>query len=102
MPQAHALNPTYLTATTGWSGVFLPLLPESLYFFIQAPVPFVAGVHRSYIDDNDMVDGVCYLDLDRDDLDLDEDEDEQEGRDMPAHLARKLIRELQAACSEFE
>ena len=29
-------------------GVYMPVLPESLLDFIYAPVPFLAGIHKSY------------------------------------------------------
>ena len=49
-----------------------------------------------------MVDGVCYLDLDRDNLDIDNDQDDQEGWQIPAHLARKLTRDLRGIAHAFE
>lgn len=33
-----------------WQGVYMPVLPQSLSEFVYAPVPFIAGIHSSYLE----------------------------------------------------
>lgn len=53
-----------------WQGVYMPLLPEKLGDFLYAPVPFIAGVHRSSIESGalDIPEELVFLDIDEADL----------------------------------
>lgn len=51
-----------------WQGVYMPLLPDSLVDFMFAPVPFIAGIHSSYLDYIDKPVDVVFLDIDANEL----------------------------------
>lgn len=38
----------------------MPLLPQNLVDYLSAPVPFVAGIHRSYLPTIDLPDDVLF------------------------------------------
>jgi hypothetical protein len=38
---------TALLFPFSWPHVYVPILPASLHHFLDAPVPFVMGLHRS-------------------------------------------------------
>ena len=40
---------------------FIPVLPESMAGFLEAPVPFVVGMHRSFHDELFLANNVCNL-----------------------------------------
>jgi hypothetical protein len=48
-----------------WQGVYMPLLPESLCDFLYSPVPFIAGIHSSYLEQIDRPSGVVFVDVDK-------------------------------------
>lgn len=37
-----------------WSHVYIPVLPEALLGVLAAPMPFLIGVHRSFVEDTEM------------------------------------------------
>lgn len=37
-----------------WQHVYVPILPASLVHFLDAPVPYLMGLHRSYEDRSDL------------------------------------------------
>ena len=37
-----------------WQGVYMPVLPQRLQEFLYAPVPFIAGIHSSYLESMDI------------------------------------------------
>ncbi|CAN0321978.1 unnamed protein product, partial [Ectocarpus fasciculatus] len=37
-----------------WSHVYIPVLPETLLGVLAAPMPFLIGVHRSFVEDTGM------------------------------------------------
>lgn len=47
-----------------WQHVFIPILPQQLTDFVCAPMPFMVGVHSSYLPDELMLDRVVVVDLD--------------------------------------
>jgi hypothetical protein len=42
-----------------WQGVYMPVLPQRLSEFVYAPVPFIAGIHSSYLHSMDIPREVC-------------------------------------------
>ncbi|CAM9708738.1 unnamed protein product, partial [Scytosiphon promiscuus] len=51
-----------------WSHVYIPVLPEALLGVLAAPMPFLIGVHRSFVEDTgmDVAPYVVQVDLDND------------------------------------
>eukprot|EP00124_Ichthyophonus_hoferi_P000069 Ihof_evm22s2 gene=Ihof_evmTU22s2 len=51
-----------------WYHVYIPVLPTSMLSFVQAPMPFIAGVNSIHKADimaaGELVDGLVYVDLD--------------------------------------
>lgn len=37
-----------------WSHVYIPVLPEALLGVLAAPMPFLIGVHRNFVEDSDL------------------------------------------------
>ena len=48
-----------------WQNVFIPILPTNLAYTIRAPVPFIVGLHRSFMDEIRVPAEVMQVDLDR-------------------------------------
>ena len=48
-----------------WQCVFIPILPTNLAYTIRAPVPFIVGLHRSFMDEIRVPAEVMQVDLDR-------------------------------------
>lgn len=46
----------------------IPILPSSLGSFLQSPVPFLVGMHRSFRDEIRASDDVVLIDLDRNEI----------------------------------
>jgi hypothetical protein len=47
-----------------WRHIFIPILPKKLIDFVCAPMPFVVGIHKSYMPDELMLGGVVVVDVD--------------------------------------
>lgn len=47
-----------------WPHVYAPILPTALHHFLDAPVPFVMGLHAGNVDANVQKVGLCYVDID--------------------------------------
>lgn len=47
-----------------WPHVYAPILPTALHHFLDAPVPFVMGLHSENVDINTHKVGLCYVDID--------------------------------------
>ncbi|KAJ8675599.1 hypothetical protein QAD02_011385 [Eretmocerus hayati] len=60
---------TALLFPFSWQHVYVPILPASLYHFLDAPVPFIMGLHAS--NDNAALNKIaseanlCYVDIDK-------------------------------------
>jgi hypothetical protein len=54
----HLLLPLF------WRHIFIPVLPQALTDFISAPMPFIVGVHSSYMPDELLLDAVVVVELD--------------------------------------
>lgn len=48
-----------------WQCVFIPILPTNLAYTVRAPVPFIIGLHRSFLDELKVPEDVFLVDLDR-------------------------------------
>lgn len=47
-----------------WPHVYIPILPRSLLDILQAPTPYIIGIHTSYFIEASEVDDVVFVDLD--------------------------------------
>ncbi|XP_070503270.1 DENN domain-containing protein 5B isoform X3 [Chironomus tepperi] len=56
-----------------WPHVYAPILPTALHHFLDAPVPFVMGLHDENVDANSQKVGLCYVDIDNRNLQIHED-----------------------------
>jgi DENN domain-containing protein 5 len=56
-----------------WPHVYAPILPTALHHFLDAPVPFVMGLHSENIDSNAHKIGLCYVDIDSKTIQLPEE-----------------------------
>lgn len=83
---------TYLLFPFYWRHIYIPVLPKKLVDFVCAPMPFIMGIHRSYIPDELMLSGVFLIDLDNNSILSD-----QEGgllHRIPDKSGSKLLRGL--------
>lgn len=79
-----------------WSGIYVPVLPLSMVEILDAPVPFLLGVHSDYIqlvNAAEQPKDVLFVDLDRDVLHM----GELHIPDLPTRDATKLRNALGAA-----
>ncbi|GFH57078.1 hypothetical protein CTEN210_13554 [Chaetoceros tenuissimus] len=93
-----------------WQGIYIPLLPDSMAIdLLEAPLPFLVGIHRRYLDEfpvDKRPNGVVFVDLDHDIVHLGYDEHlaDKEGRlppVLPEKDANKLKTQLEA-CAGVE
>lgn len=80
-----------------WQHVYAPILPASLYHFLDAPVPFVMGLHAD-AETNIKIGTeatLCYVDIDKKVIQLPED--------LPAFPHRQdFIREIAALLDKYK
>ncbi|ESO93313.1 hypothetical protein LOTGIDRAFT_232739 [Lottia gigantea] len=55
-----------------WQHVYVPILPASLQHFLDAPVPFIMGLHRSN-DERPELANMCFVDVDNNSVEVPED-----------------------------
>lgn len=55
---AHCLFPFI------WRQIYVPVLPKKLVDFICAPMPFLLGIHKSYLPDKPLLEDIILVDLD--------------------------------------
>jgi len=53
-----------------WQGLFIPILPSNLSYSLRAPIPFLIGLHRTFLHEVRVSDEVLLVDLDRNHLKL--------------------------------
>lgn len=61
-----------------WQGMYLPVMPYSMLDILDAPVPYLVGLHSRYLKDvpsNKRPNGVVFVDLDNDIVHLGNDDD---------------------------
>lgn len=57
-----------------WPHVYAPILPTALHHFLEAPVPFVMGLHSENLDASvQQKVGLCYVDIDNKTIQLPEE-----------------------------
>jgi hypothetical protein len=84
-----------------WQGIYIPVLPASLTVdLLEAPIPFLVGTHRIYLDEfpiDKRPKGVTLVDLDNDvvHLGFDEDGDRRFPPFLPGNDAAKLKLQLE-------
>lgn len=52
-----------------WQGAYIPVLPKAMFWTLQSPIPFLGGVHASYLRDTPVKRRpayVTFVDLDHD------------------------------------
>ena len=73
--------------------MYIPLLPQKMCDYLHAPVPFIAGIHRSYLDALTVPPQVILVDLDRNEVYTGHDGDTV-FPPLPARDKRKLVDSL--------
>jgi len=61
-----------------WQHVYVPILPASLLHFLDAPVPYLMGLHSNGLDDRSKLElpqeaNLCFVDIDNHFIELPED-----------------------------
>ncbi|KAK6630277.1 hypothetical protein RUM44_004944 [Polyplax serrata] len=65
---------TSLLFPFAWQHVYVPILPNSLHHFLDAPVPFIMGLHSEETQVKPTVSGDwCYLNIDNNDIEVPEE-----------------------------
>lgn len=79
-----------------WPAEYMPVMPAGALAYLQAPFPYLAGVHASLwpgVDEESLPIGVVVVHLDSGAIDVAEDAPLPP---LPAHHGAKLLRELQS------
>ena len=89
-----------------WQGIYIPILPTSMSVdFLEAPVPFLVGLHRTYLDQFPIEmrpNGVVFVDLDEDIVHLGYEEGmEAEWGRLPPFLPVKDAAKLKIQLEQF-
>jgi DENN (AEX-3) domain/uDENN domain/Putative GTPase activating protein for Arf len=85
-----------------WQGMYIPVMPYGMLDILDAPVPFLVGVHARYLIEakpHMRPQGVVFVDVDRDIVHLGYDEDSNKPRMVPA-LPEKGALKLRAKLEE--
>ncbi|EQC39951.1 hypothetical protein, variant [Saprolegnia diclina VS20] len=87
-----------------WQGAYIPVLPSSLLDVIDAPVPFLVGVHSKYLATASRSTDVFFIDLDHNRIIPPRNEDGIETvlPKMPERAATKLKVKLQNCANVFD
>ncbi|KDO16772.1 hypothetical protein SPRG_17723 [Saprolegnia parasitica CBS 223.65] len=87
-----------------WQGAYIPVLPSSLLDVIDAPVPFLVGVHSKYLATASRSTDVFFIDLDHNRVIPPRNEDGIETvlPKMPERAATKLKVKLQNCANVFD
>ena len=86
-----------------WQGMYISVMPYSMLDILDAPVPFLVGLHARYLNEyppHMRPHGVVFVDIDRDIVHLGFDEDTNNPRNVPA-LPEKGALKLRAKLEEF-
>ena len=87
-----------------WQGMYLPILPYSMLEILDAPVPYLVGLHSRYMHDvpvEKRPKGVVIVDLDRDEVHLGfDDQSDARPRHMPSLPDRHTMK-LRAKLIDF-
>jgi hypothetical protein len=84
-----------------WQGLYLPIMPFAMLDILDAPVPFIVGLHSRYFAEvprRHRPKGVVFVNLDRDEVDLGFDDEEHKAMRprMAPHLPDKVANKLKA------
>ncbi|OQR91311.1 hypothetical protein THRCLA_09040 [Thraustotheca clavata] len=87
-----------------WQGAYIPVLPSSLLDVIDAPVPFLVGVHSKYLATASRCNDVYFIDLDHNRIISPRNENEQEVvlPKMPERESTKLRAKLLECANIFD
>jgi hypothetical protein len=86
-----------------WQGMYLPVMPYSMLEMLEAPVPYLVGLHSRYLREmprERWPQGVVFVDLDSDCVHLGFDDDSPTPRITPC-LPERLAMKLKAKLLEF-
>ncbi|GKZ00040.1 hypothetical protein MPSEU_000957400 [Mayamaea pseudoterrestris] len=100
-PVAEAL--TSLLFPFHWEGMYLPIMPYSMLDILDAPVPYIVGLHSRYLSEvkpEHRPRGVVFVDLDSDVVHLGFEDSENRPRDIPC-LPERQAAKLKAKLVEF-
>jgi hypothetical protein len=100
-PVAEAL--TSLLFPFHWEGMYLPIMPYSLLDILDAPVPFLVGLHSRYlteVEPEQRPKGVVFVDLDCDEVHLGFSDNGQGTGEIP-WLPSRHATKLKAKLEEF-
>ena len=78
-----------------WQGLYMPLLPYSLIEILDAPVPFLVGIHSRYlhqVDPKRRPQDVVFVDLDRDVVHMGFDDESGQRRRIPRPPDREIAK----------
>ena len=78
-----------------WQGMFLPVMPYSLLDILDAPIPFLVGLHSRYLVETPVdkrPQGVVFVDLDKDVVHLGWSDDSPDPRRTPAIPERQALK----------
>lgn len=78
-----------------WQGMYIPIMPYSMLDILDAPVPFLVGLHARYLIESKpemRPQGVVFVDLDRDIVHMGSDEDSNYPRMLPALPERGALK----------
>jgi hypothetical protein len=86
-----------------WHSVYIPVLPMLLVNAIQAPFPFLVGMHRNFFDEVRVNEDVTLVDLDRNHIRYGtREEDPPVHKILPKALREQLIEELSQHSNIYE
>jgi hypothetical protein len=86
-----------------WQGMYLPVMPYSLQDILDAPIPYLVGLHSRYLTETPprrRPHGVVFVDLDRDVVHLGFEDDTSIPRRTPSLPERPALK-LKAKLDEF-
>ncbi|CAM9247735.1 unnamed protein product, partial [Ectocarpus sp. 8 AP-2014] len=86
-----------------WQGAYIPVMPFNMKDVLEAPVPFLVGIHSRYLQETSSErrpEGVVFVDLDNDSIYLGLDEDMGAPRRRP-HLPEREASKLRQKLNEF-
>lgn len=87
-----------------WQGMYLPVLPYNMLEILEAPVPFLVGLHSRYLNDvavENRPKGVVTVDLDKDEVHLGfDDRSDASPRHLPSLPDRHTMK-LRAKLLEY-
>lgn len=91
-----------------WQGIYIPVMPYSLLDVLDAPVPFLVGLHARYlaeVEPKNRPKGVVFVDLDRDTVHLGYHDSREGGgkyeKRLPPFFPEKDITKLRSKLQEF-